>query len=133
MIKLRAHLEVKCFGYGGIDAIKEALRAGEAAVTESISLKVKLVAPPLYILNSFQYDEAEGVMVLENAIEKIKKSIEAVDGGSFKVVMEPRLVTDKDDEDTKQLMKMRAVENLMVSADEDDEIKYGEIPVVEIY
>lgn len=39
-----------CFGYDGIDAIKEALKAAEALSTEEIPVKIKLVAPPLYVI-----------------------------------------------------------------------------------
>jgi len=35
-------LEVTCFGYDGIDAIKSALKAGEACETNDIPIKVGL-------------------------------------------------------------------------------------------
>lgn len=49
-IKIRADVEVMCFGYDGIDAIKDALKAAEALSTEEIPVKIKLVAPPLYVI-----------------------------------------------------------------------------------
>lgn len=39
---------VTCFGYEGIDAVKEALRTAEAKNTQDTQVKVKLVSPPLY-------------------------------------------------------------------------------------
>ena len=39
---------VTCFGYEGIDAVKEALRRAEAKNTPENQVKVKLVSPPLY-------------------------------------------------------------------------------------
>lgn len=39
---------VTCFGYEGIDAVKEALRRAEAKNTPDNQVKVKLVSPPLY-------------------------------------------------------------------------------------
>lgn len=39
---------VTCFGYEGIDAVKEALRTAEAKNTPDNQVKVKLVSPPLY-------------------------------------------------------------------------------------
>jgi translation initiation factor 2 subunit 1 len=39
---------VTCFGYEGIDAVKEALRTAEAKNTPENQVKVKLVSPPLY-------------------------------------------------------------------------------------
>lgn len=118
--KLRADVEVQCFGYDGIDAVKTALSSGEAVATETTPLKVKLVAPPLYVLNSLQcFDRDDGIRVLNKAIDAIKRSIEAVDGGSIRVVMEPRVVSSQDDEHLKELMEKKARENMEVSGDED--------------
>ena len=47
--KVRADVEVTCFGYDGIDAIKSALRTAEARNTEDTQVKCRLVSPPLYV------------------------------------------------------------------------------------
>lgn len=49
-IKLRADIELTCFKPAGIEAIKKALRAGEAMSTVAVPVKAKLVAPPFYVL-----------------------------------------------------------------------------------
>jgi translation initiation factor 2 subunit 1 len=49
-IKLRADIELTCYTPAGIDAIKRALRSGEQASTDTVPIKAKLVAPPLYVL-----------------------------------------------------------------------------------
>lgn len=46
--KLRADIEVTCFEYEGIEAIKRALRCAEAKNTADNQVKVRLVSPPLY-------------------------------------------------------------------------------------
>ncbi len=56
-IKLRADIELTCYTSGGIDAIKKALRAGEAVGTETVPIKARLVAPPLYVLGSNATDK----------------------------------------------------------------------------
>lgn len=56
-IKLRADIELTCYTDAGIDAIKKALRAGEAASTEAVPIKAKLVAPPLYVLGTNATDK----------------------------------------------------------------------------
>ena len=43
-IKIRADIECTCFGYEGIDAVKAALRAGEAHSTDKISIKVYTIS-----------------------------------------------------------------------------------------
>jgi hypothetical protein len=47
-VKIRADIEVACYGYEGIDAVKTALRAGLACSTEELPIKINLIAPPLY-------------------------------------------------------------------------------------
>lgn len=47
-VKIRADIECACYGYEGIDAVKEALRAGLEMSTEELPIKINLIAPPLY-------------------------------------------------------------------------------------
>lgn len=56
-IKLRADIELTCFTPAGIDALKRALRAGEAASSEAVPIRAKLVAPPLYVLTTNATDK----------------------------------------------------------------------------
>lgn len=42
-VKVRSDLEVNCFGYEGIDAIKAALIAGEQCSTPEIIIKVRFI------------------------------------------------------------------------------------------
>ena len=46
-VKIRSDVEVSCFTYEGIDAIRETLFAGMALSTESTQIKIKLIAPPM--------------------------------------------------------------------------------------
>ena len=56
-IKLRADIELTCYTPAGIDAIKKALRAGEGVSNETVPIKAKLVAPPLYVLGTNATDK----------------------------------------------------------------------------
>lgn len=47
-VKIRADIEVSCFEYEGIDAVKSALRGGIAQSTNEIPIRINLIAPPLY-------------------------------------------------------------------------------------
>lgn len=40
-VKIRADIEVACYGYEGIDAVKEALKAGLKCSTECMPIKVR--------------------------------------------------------------------------------------------
>ena len=47
-VKIRADVEVACYGYEGIDAVKTALKTGLALSTDELPIKINLIAPPLY-------------------------------------------------------------------------------------
>ncbi|KIK62420.1 hypothetical protein GYMLUDRAFT_41862 [Collybiopsis luxurians FD-317 M1] len=119
-IKLRADIEVTCYTPAGIDAIKKALRAGEKESSEAVPIKVKLVAPPLYVLSTNATDKYAAVDRLERAIESIQSTIED-QGGSLVVKMKPKAVSETDEQDLAQLMAKAGQENAEVSGDEDEE------------
>lgn len=115
--KVRADVEVTCFGYEGIDAVKTALRTAEARNTADNQVKVKLVSPPLYVLTSTCLEKSVGISTLGAAIVDIRKNIEAAGGGLI-VKMEPKAVTENDDAELQALMEKRERENAEVSGDE---------------
>ncbi|KAI7574337.1 Eukaryotic translation initiation factor 2 subunit, partial [Hortaea werneckii] len=116
--KVRADVEVTCFGYDGIDAVKEALRTAESKNTEETQVKVKLVSPPLYVLTSQTLDKNVGMTILEEAIQEIDKKIRS-SGGNLTVKMAPKAVTENDDAELQALMDKRERENQEISGDED--------------
>ncbi|KAK7682370.1 hypothetical protein QCA50_014575 [Cerrena zonata] len=119
-IKLRADIEVTCYTPAGIDAIKKALKAGEAQSTEAVPIKAKLVAPPLYVLSTNATDKYAAVDRLERAIESIQSTIET-QGGSLVVKMKPKAVSETEEQDLAQLMAKAGQENAEVSGDESEE------------
>ncbi|THV03184.1 hypothetical protein K435DRAFT_715915 [Dendrothele bispora CBS 962.96] len=119
-IKLRADIEVTCYTPAGIDAIKKALRAGEKESNEAVPIKVKLVAPPLYVLSTNATDKYAAVDRLERAIESIQSTIEE-EGGSLVVKMKPKAVSETEEQDLAQLMAKAGQENAEVSGDEDED------------
>lgn len=116
-IKVRADIEVTCFAYEGIDAIKRSLRTAESRNTENNEVKVRLVSPPLYVLTNICLDKNLGISRLEQAIIDVKASIEEA-GGSLQVKMQPKAVTETDDAELQALMEKRERENAEVSGDE---------------
>lgn len=55
-VKIRADIEVSCFEYEGIDAVKSSLREGIAQSTQEIPIRINLIAPPLYGKHNFFYN-----------------------------------------------------------------------------
>ncbi|QRV91229.1 eukaryotic translation initiation factor 2 subunit alpha [Ceratobasidium sp. AG-Ba] len=115
-IKLRADIELTCFQPAGIDAIKRALKAGEAVSTEAVPVKAKLVAPPFYVLGTNATDKVAGVDTLEKAIEAIRTTI-LEDGGELNVKMKPKAVSETEDLELAALMAKATKENEEVSGD----------------
>lgn len=115
--KVRSDIEVTCFGYDGIDAVKDALRTAEEANTAESQIRVKLVAPPLYVLTSQCLDKNMGIQMLEDAIQRIDKKIKQA-GGNCIIKMAPKAVTESDDAALQELMEKRERENMEVSGDE---------------
>lgn len=115
--KVRADVEVTCFGYEGIDAVKDALRAAEAQNTPDTQVKVKLVSPPLYVLTSQCLEKSTGISTLEKAIRDIDQRIQKSGGGCV-TKMAPKAVTESDDAELQALMEKRERENAEVSGDE---------------
>ncbi|RLV90767.1 Eukaryotic translation initiation factor 2 subunit alpha [Spathaspora sp. JA1] len=118
-INIRADVEVSCFSYEGIDAIKEALKAAEAVSTPQMQVKAKLVAAPLYFISVQALDKNQGIKLLESAIEKITEIIESK-GGVCKVNMAPKAVTASEDAELERLLERKEAED-KESSDEEDE------------
>jgi translation initiation factor 2 subunit 1 len=74
-VKIRSDIEVTCFTYEGIDAIKEALSEGEAVGTPEAPVKIKLIAPPMYVMTCVTLDKDLGIERLNQAIETINRVI----------------------------------------------------------
>lgn len=85
-VKIRADIEATCFSYAGIDAIRSALGKGEALSTEQIPIKIRLVAPPLYVVVSNATDKAGALERLDMAIERIGEELKE-EGGELVVKM----------------------------------------------
>ncbi len=117
-VKVRADVEVGCFAYEGIDAVKAALSAGESVSSEEIPIKVRLVAPPLYVIMTQCMDKSKGIDALQRAIDAIESTIKS-SGGQLVVKMKPKAVSESDDQELDALMKKSEMENTEVAGDED--------------
>ncbi|KAI8593414.1 eukaryotic translation initiation factor 2 alpha subunit-domain-containing protein [Geranomyces variabilis] len=118
-VKIRADVEVTCYGYEGIDAIKTALQAGEACSTEDVPIKVKLVAPPMYFVMTNSLDKTSGIEQMEKALVAIEESI-TKNAGELRIRMKPKVVSASDDAELAKLLAQVERENAEISGDEDD-------------
>jgi len=116
--KLRADFEVTCFQYNGIDAIKAALLKGQALSTTDVPIKIKLVAPPLFVMVSSSSDKENGIKLLTEALETVKAEIQKC-GGDLTVKTQPRAVSEREDRELVSAMEEAERANQEVSGDND--------------
>jgi translation initiation factor 2 subunit 1 len=119
-IKIRSDIEVSCFTYEGIDAIREALFAGMALGSEQNPIRIKLIAPPIYVLSTTTLEKDVGISLLNSAIETIKEKITAK-GGKIDVKMAPKAVSVKEETELQDMMERLALENEEVDGDAPEE------------
>jgi translation initiation factor 2 subunit 1 len=119
-VKIRSDIEVSCFTYEGIDAIREALFAGMEQSTDNMKIKINLIAPPIYVLSTMTYEKENGVKLLQSAIDTIEEKIVGK-GGKIDVKMAPKAVSLKEETELQAMMDRLALENEEVDGDEPDE------------
>uniref|UniRef100_A0A7S3FG56 S1 motif domain-containing protein n=1 Tax=Haptolina ericina TaxID=156174 RepID=A0A7S3FG56_9EUKA len=118
-VKIRADIEVTCFEYEGINAIKGALLKGVEMGTEDLPIKVKLVAPPLYVMLCSALDKTQGIQLMADAIDTMKSEIKK-SKGELQVKVAPRAVDERDDKLLSNLMSTLEEQNREVGGDEED-------------
>ena len=122
--QIRADIEVTCFSYEGINAIKSALIKGVELGTEELPIKIKLVAPPLYVMLCSALDKAKGIALLSRAIDVMRDEIRAKKG-DLQVKAQPRAVDERDDKLLASLMTTLEAQNEEVDGDADQEEEEG--------
>jgi translation initiation factor 2 subunit 1 len=124
-VKVRADLEVTCFHYEGIDAIKAALKAGETCGTKDFPINIKLVAPPLYVMVGTYVEKDYGITHLTKAIELIQEEL-TKRKGELIVKVPPRSVSASDELELTNILERLERENKEVDGDDDISDEEGE-------
>jgi translation initiation factor 2 subunit 1 len=119
-VKIRSDVEVSCFTYEGIDAIREALFAGIDQSTDNMKIKINLIAPPIYVLSTMTYEKELGIALLQSAIDVIETKITGK-GGKIDVKMAPKAVSLKEEAELQAMMDRLALENEERDGDEPEE------------
>jgi len=123
-VKIRADFECSCFTYEGIDAVKDALRAGMLVGTEDIPIRINLIAPPVYVMTCSTPEKAEGLALLTEGCRVVEEKIKAA-GGNFTIQMAPKVVTATDEDELAARIKKAEEENQEVDGDDDDDEQVG--------
>ncbi|KAJ2803175.1 hypothetical protein H4R20_002996 [Coemansia guatemalensis] len=118
--KLHAKIDVRCFSFEGIEAIRRALAAAQSVSTEKTPLSIRLIAPPEYVISTTSVNADEDIELMNKAIEEAEKVL-AKEGGALKVLVSPRQVTEHEEKELRDLMDRAERENKEVSGDEDSD------------
>jgi translation initiation factor 2 subunit 1 len=124
-VKVRSDIEVACYAYEGVDAVRNALKCGLNMSTEDMPIKINLIAPPLYVVTTNTLERTEGVQRLEQVLQTIKSAIESSDG-VFTVKMAPKVVSDTEELELARHLERLEEQNREVSGDEASESDEGE-------
>merc|ERR1712083_703298 len=100
-------------GYEGIDAVKEALRAGIAAGNPEIPIRINLIAPPVYVMTCSTPDKADGLAVLTDGCKAVEEKIVG-SGGNFVMQMAPKVVTATDEDELAARIRKAEEENAVI-------------------
>lgn len=119
-VKIRSDIEVACYEYEGVDAVKEALKCGLNMSTEDMPIKINLIAPPLYVITTNTLERADGLAKLNEVLDQVKKVIEA-NGGVFTIKMAPKVVSDSEELELAQHLERLEEQNREISGDEASE------------
>lgn len=109
------------YTYEGIDAIREALFKGMALSTENTQIKIKLIAPPSYVLSTMTLEKEGGISLLTKALDVIRETITSK-GGKMEVKMAPRAVSVREETELQAMMDRLAIENEEVDGDAPEDM-----------
>jgi len=123
-VKIRADFECSCFTYEGIDAVKDALRAGIAVGNPEIPIKINLIAPPVYVMTCSTPERTDGLALLNEGCKVVEERIKA-SGGNFAIQMAPKVVTATDEDELAARIRRAEEENAEVDGDDDDDEQVG--------
>merc|ERR1712096_564603 len=123
-VKIRADFECSCFTYEGIDAVKDALRAGIAVGNPEIPIRINLIAPPVYVMTCSTPERTEGLALLNEGYKVVEEKIKS-SGGNFAIQMAPKVVTATDEDELAARIRRAEEENAEVDGDDDDEEQVG--------
>jgi len=94
-VKIRSAFKLTCYMFDGIDAIKESLLNGEKKGNEHIPIKFRVIGSPLYECTISTINKNEGIEVMNEALQEVKKSIEAK-GGNFLIDINPMVLGENE-------------------------------------
>ncbi|EGR33483.1 hypothetical protein IMG5_051610 [Ichthyophthirius multifiliis] len=117
-LRIKAEVELRCYGYEGVDAIKAALLAGESKSRNNCQVGFEIVGSPVYAGTINTQDKNLGLEVIKDALKAVEEVILSKNG-QYKLRGEPKIYGDKAQDDLELIEKAE-------EDDDEDEQKEGE-------
>jgi len=92
----------------------------EALSTPETPIKIKLVAPPLYVIMTTSLNKEVGIQLLQDACDLIVKMVKAKKG-DVNIKTAPRAVSERDDRLLGLLMESLEKQNQEIAGDDPEE------------
>ena len=120
--RIKAIIELKCFDKLGIEKIKEALNAGLSESSEDFPIKINLIAPPLFTVQTTTMNKEVGVEVIQRSLLKIKEVMSKYEGRfEEKEFIRDANHNENNYEKLLEMNKKEIIEEEDESDDDDDE------------
>lgn len=120
-VKVRGDFQITCYGYEGIEAIKQTLaKVQQDTTTEDIPLKFRMIAAPLYEISTTTSKKNEAIELLLSAVKQVENEIKK-HKGTFKMENPPQIVGAKDEKDIEDIISKFNQQNVETSGEEDNE------------
>lgn len=104
----------------GGSGVQEAMKTAEKLSTDDIEVKMKLVAPPLYVLTTQTLEKNRGLELLREACEACRSVMDAK-RGKIVIKSEARVVSAQEDKLLDDQLQQLAASNAEVDGDADSE------------
>lgn len=119
-VKIRADFKLTCYTFDGIEAIKEALLNGEKKGTKKIPIKFSIIGAPLYECSLITVNKKEGLEIMNQALEEIKRSIKARNG-NYLLETNPQILGEHEKSLSEQLNEARNKEDISEGSEENED------------
>ena len=119
-VKIKADFKLTCFQFEGIDAIKEALLSGEKKGTKEMPIKFYIVGAPKYECTLSTINKKEGIAIMNQALDEVKKSIEA-SKGFFETMTPPKVLGENEKTLSEQLKEAKDAKSEEEEENEEEE------------
>ena len=123
-VKIRSDFKLTCYTFQGIEAIKEALANGEKKGTLEIPIKFRIIGSPLYECSISTIDKKEGIKVMTQALEEVRKTIQAKEG-NFLLETNPQVIGEDEKTLGEQLNEAKNKEDEEEEEENEDENQEG--------